>query len=127
MLNHALQIGSRLVALAGDTHNAWASQLTTDLGDIAGVEFATASVTSPGLEDVLGAGLAAGLASLVLPLVDDLRYANFISRGYLTVRFTAERATANWRYVSNIDSTSYTMLDEVAKELTVKVGDMVLA
>lgn len=126
LLNHAVQIGSRLVTLAGDTHNAWASQLTTDLGAIAGVEFATPSVSSPGLEEVLGAGLAAGLASLVLPLIDDLRYANFINRGYLTVRFTSDAATANWRFVSNIDSTTYTMLDDIAKELTVQAGDMVL-
>ncbi len=127
LLNHSIQVGSRLVTLAGDTHNAWASQLTTSEGAPAGVEFATPSVSSPGLEAVLGTGLAAGLASLVLPLVDDLRYAEFVNRGYLTVHFTTDAVTARWRYVSNIDSTVYTVPAELSRDLVVSAATMVIA
>ena len=54
LLTHAASVNSRLVALAGDTHNAWAAQLTNSAGEPVGVEFATASVSSPGLEVALG-------------------------------------------------------------------------
>ncbi len=127
LYSHAIQVGSKLITLAGDTHNAWASQLTTDEGEIVGVEFATSSVTSPGLDGALGVDLAAGLASLVLPLLDDLRYADFLNRGYLTVHFTMDTVTAGWHYVSNIDSTSYTMLEDAVEETTVNIADMVLS
>lgn len=127
LLNHAIQVDSKIIALAGDTHNSWGSQLTTDEGAVAGVEFATSSVSSPGLEVTLGADLAASLAPLIIPLVDDLRYTDFINRGYLTVHFTMAEVTANWRYVSNIDSTNYTMLEQAMKKATVKVEDMILS
>ena len=67
------------------------------------------------------------LAPLIPLLVDDLRYANLNNRGYLTVNFTPDTVTANWHFVSNIDSTTYTMLEEAFKAYTVKIEDMVLA
>jgi len=126
LLNHAMQVGSRMVTLAGDTHNGWASQLTAEAGGIAGVEFAASSVTSPGFDVVLGPDLAAGLAPLVVTLIDDLRYTNFINRGWLTVHFTMDAVTASWNYVSNIDSTTYTLIEEEFKEITVSAEDMLL-
>ena len=60
LLGTALQLGKKLVCLAGDTHNAWHSDLTLMglanpalAGVKVGEEFATASVSSPGLEDYL--------------------------------------------------------------------------
>ncbi|NMT92691.1 alkaline phosphatase, partial [Vibrio alginolyticus] len=41
------------VCLAGDTHNAWASELKDVSNNPIGVEFATSSVSSPGLEEYL--------------------------------------------------------------------------
>ena len=127
LLNHILQVGANVVTLAGDTHNAWASQLTTDEGNMAGVEFAAGSVSSPGLEDVLGAELAGQLAPFLPLLIDGLAYVDLINRGYLTVSFTMDAVTANWHFVSNIDSTTYTVLEEAFKAYTVKIEDMVLA
>src|SRR5690606_31437160 len=43
LLGTARAAGSNLVVLAGDTHNAWGSNLTDMDGNAAGVEFATAS------------------------------------------------------------------------------------
>ncbi len=42
--------GKNLVVIAGDTHNAWANDLKDKDGNMVGVEFATSSVSSPGLE-----------------------------------------------------------------------------
>ena len=46
--------GANLVSLAGDTHNAWASDLV-HRGKPVGVEFAGQSVTSPGFESYYAA------------------------------------------------------------------------
>ena len=47
-------VGKQLVVLAGDTHNAWASELRDMHGDQVGVEYATHSVSSPGMETYMG-------------------------------------------------------------------------
>ena len=53
VLGTARALGKNLVVLAGDTHNAWASDLDDAAGNPVGVEFATSSVTSPGFEEYL--------------------------------------------------------------------------
>ncbi len=91
LLSFAQQLGSKLVVLAGDTHNAWTSQLTTTDGKIAGVEFGGTSVSSPGLDEVLGSvATASAFTSYVVNLVDDLVYANLVGRGYMHIEFTRE-------------------------------------
>jgi alkaline phosphatase D len=99
-----------LVTLAGDTHNAWASQLTQS-GTTIGVEFATSSVTSPGLELYAGFGsdeaLQAGFESAITTLIDDLEYLNAGQRGFMLVTFTAEKASCDWVFVDTIASSSY--------------------
>jgi alkaline phosphatase D len=103
-----------LVVLAGDTHNAWASDLSNADDTVVGVEFATSSVSSPGLEYYLGISDAeaevteAGLVSLV----DGLKYVNATNRGFLTVTFTATEAQAEWHFVDTILSTEYSELDD---------------
>jgi len=112
ILATAKQFNRNLVVLAGDTHNAWANNIKDLSGDIVAVEFATASVSSPGLEAFLGVqpedipATEAGLVSLV----DDLRYLNASDRGYMTVTFTSSEVTANWRFVDTILSTNYSEL-----------------
>ncbi|MDP2549025.1 alkaline phosphatase [Oceanobacter sp. 4_MG-2023] len=99
-----------LVTLAGDTHNAWASQLTQS-GTTIGVEFATPSVTSPGLELYAGFGsdeaLQAGFESAITTLIDDLEYLNAGQRGFMLVTFTVEKASCDWVFVDTIASSSY--------------------
>jgi len=117
----AKALNKNLVALAGDTHNGWSSKLTDFGGDVVGVEFATASVTSPGLEKYVGLPNveASKLFEQALTLlIDDLEYANTFDRGFLTVTFTADSATALWTYVSAYDSTTYTVNDQRAKTIT---------
>ncbi|PLW82330.1 alkaline phosphatase [Kineobactrum sediminis] len=127
VLEFVAQLDKRMIVLAGDTHNSWASQLRTTSGQVAGVEFATSSVTSPGLELVLGADAAAFFAPLMTTLVDDLVYADFNNRGYLTVRFEPETVTAEWRYVSAIDSRDYVLNEEAFHQRIVNHSDLVLS
>ena len=129
LLTFARQLGSRLVVLAGDTHNAWTSQLTTPEGGIAGVEFGCTSVSSPGFDGVglLGPANAAAFGSLVTGLIDDLKYANLVGRGYLHIEFSRDTVTARHRFVTTIFSTEYAVNEDATKSFTVNRSDMLLS
>ncbi|WP_411992973.1 alkaline phosphatase D family protein [Agarivorans sp. DSG3-1] len=101
--------GKNLVVLAGDTHNAWASELAEKSGQVVGVEFATSSVSSPGLEYYLGIDATAAPAAEagIVSLIDGLKYMNILNRGFLTVTFTQQSAKADWYFVDTILSTNY--------------------
>tara|TARA_R110002110_G_scaffold205066_7_gene417286 strand:- start:441475 stop:443211 length:1737 start_codon:yes stop_codon:yes gene_type:complete len=126
ILFHASQVSSRLVALAGDTHNSWASQLTLADGTPVGVEFAAPSVSSPGAEAVIGLDAAALFAPLAVQLMDDLRYANLVNRGYLTVTFSATEVAARWQYVSDITAPDYSVQAELEKNVSVSADTLLL-
>jgi len=126
----ALAGDKNLVVLSGDTHNAWANDLTAN--DIAtgeeqavGVEFATASVTSPGLEAVLGISpgeVAVGAETVLQTLIDKLYYTNVVDRGYLAVTFTRESAVAEWTFLDTVLSTAYQQQPQRARRLQVRPG-----
>ena len=125
LLNTASALGANLVVLAGDTHNAWANDLRTLEGSNAGVEFATSSVSSPGLEQYLE--IADRQTSLqfeagVTQLIEELKYCNFFDRGYMTVTFDHNEATADWYFIDNILSNSYQVLAERNAQLKVTAG-----
>ena len=138
ILRRAQYFNKNLVVLAGDTHNAWASDLYTanDSGEVqraagsVGVEFATSSVTSPGFETYVGFGAIpdpvaratqqAGFELAVTKLVDDLKYLNSAQRGYMLVEFTPAKSSCEWIYVDTITSETYTA--SVQKKMEVKPG-----
>jgi len=132
ILRRAQYFNKNLVVLAGDTHNAWASDLYTanDSGEVqraagsVGVEFATSSVTSPGFETYVGFGtdtaMQAGFEQAVTTLVDDLGYLNSANRGYMLVEFTPAKSSCEWVYVDTITSETYTA--SVQKKMEVKPG-----
>jgi alkaline phosphatase D len=132
ILRRAQYFNKNLVVLAGDTHNAWASDLYTanDSGEVqraagsVGVEFATSSVTSPGFETYVGFGadtaMQAGFEQAVTTLVDDLKYLNSAQRGYMLVEFTPAKSSCEWVYVDTITSETYTA--SVQKKMEVKPG-----
>lgn len=104
------QLNKRLVVLAGDTHNAWYADLTRADGSKVGEEFATSSVSSPGLEADLHP-LAPSLAKeLFESVVDDLKWMEPAHRGYLKLTFTASLARADWVFVDTVVSRSYQVL-----------------
>lgn len=129
ILEIANNLNKNLVVLAGDTHNAWANNLRKLNGDSVGVEFATASVTSPGLEDFLGLDLAGaiGFEQSLQILVDDLQYTNFFDRGLMITTFTADSAVAEWRFVDTIESTVYTVNTSRGKQLKADLGQNLLS
>lgn len=98
-----------LVVIAGDTHNAWANELTDAAGDAVAVEFATSSVSSPGLEFYLGipkdqqAVTEAGITEMV----DGLKYTNLRDRGFMVLTFTIDEVRSDWHFVDTILSTEF--------------------
>lgn len=96
-----------LISLAGDTHNAWASDLTDAAGVPVGVEFATASVSSPGFERTLPLISSAVLEDAFPDMVPDLRYAELSQRGYVVLTLTPGEARGEWVQVDTVWSRDY--------------------
>jgi alkaline phosphatase D len=112
VFSFARTLDKNLIALAGDTHNAWSSDLADLQGTPVGVEFATSSVTSPGLETFFPTeapqAVARGLEALIGPLV----YTDSSKRGYMIVTATPTECRADWRFVDTIWNRSYTATTE---------------
>ena len=107
VLGTAAQLRKKLVVLAGDTHNAWSSQLTLMDGTVVGQEFGTTSISSPGMEEYLAALAPAQTQQIFMGVVDDLRYADTARRGFLLMRFTPAEASGQWHYVSTVKQRQY--------------------
>ncbi|WP_299259934.1 alkaline phosphatase D family protein [uncultured Aquimarina sp.] len=101
--------GKKTVCLAGDTHNAWYSELKDANGKEIGVEFATSSVSSPGFEGFLGvdANQATGFQEALKLLIDDLQYMDATQRGFLQVTFTPNSSEAQWNFINTIAAENY--------------------
>ncbi|HTU09637.1 MAG TPA: alkaline phosphatase D family protein [Allosphingosinicella sp.] len=101
LLQAALDADAKLVALTGDSHNAWAFDLDLD-GHAAGIELAGQSVTSPGHEADLSGVAPAVLARAIVSRNPQLKWANTHQRGYATLHLTPQRATAEWLFLRTI-------------------------
>jgi len=125
LLATAKAYNRNLVVLAGDTHNSWANELKDMNGNNVGVEFATTSVSSPGMEEYLyltSTEQAMQLEGALSLLIDDLKYSNLNNRGFMEVTFTPNEAISNWHYVANYDAATYTMNTSRAKSLKTVVN-----
>jgi alkaline phosphatase D len=89
--------------LSGDSHNAWAFDLTHDHRP-AGIEIAGHSVTSPGFEAYTPGISDATRVAALRAVSPQLKWANTADRGYVTVQMTRDRVTANWHSVETIRS-----------------------
>ena len=103
----ARNLDKNLISLAGDTHNAWASDLTDATGQHVGVEFATASISSPGFERTLPLISSVVLQDAFPEMVPDLRYAECSHRGYVVLTLTPGEARSEWVQVDTVLSRSY--------------------
>ena len=121
ILQTARSQNKKLVALSGDSHNAWFTNLTTLAGVKVGVEFAGSSVTAPGFESAglgalassldgsaLVAQLGAAAVGAGLGLIDDLNYADTIRRSYLLMTVTADAVKGEYVFMSTVKSQTYT-------------------
>ena len=111
------QLNKKIVVLAGDTHNAWSSNLHSQDGALVGVELATSSVSSPGLEKYLSLPLQQikSFEYAFTTLIDELNYCNLNQRGYLKVSFTSEQVQADWNFVDTIQQKAY-QVDETRSQ-----------
>jgi alkaline phosphatase D len=128
ILQTAKAYGKNLVVIAGDTHNSWASDLKNTNGDNVGVEFATSSVSSPGIEYYLNipAASAPTYEAGITGLIENLKYCNLRDRGLMTVTFTQDQAKAQWHYVDTILSPSFQEVTSRAATAIVNVGENTL-
>ncbi len=123
VLGTAKALQKNLVVLSGDSHNSWANNLTDANGDQVGVEFATTSVTSPGLEAYLGfADVAESVQfeQALQLLIDDLAYTNTFDRGFIALTFTEDAVKAEYLYVDNYSSPQYNLNTQRSHTVTVK-------
>ena len=125
VLSMAREANARLVVLAGDTHNAWASELADADGNPVGVELATSSVSSPGLEEYLSIPEAAYAQTEagIINLVEGLKYLNTGDRGFLTLDINHERIVADWEFVSSVKERDYNMLEGRAMRMVVQADN----
>ena len=116
------KMNKKIVVLAGDTHNAWSSDLHTQSGDKVGIELAVSSVSSPGMEKYLNIPLAQlqQFEMAFSTLIDELNYTNLNQRGYLKVSFTDQYMHSEWIFVNSVkepqfrvdNSRSYTLMTD---------------
>ena len=106
LLSTAAQLKKRLVVLAGDTHNAWHSNLTLMSGQKVGEEFATSSVSSPGLEAYLALP-PAQVKSIFEGVVNDLKWMDSARRGYLKLTVSPAQVQGEWLFIDTISSRTY--------------------
>ncbi|KJH61650.1 alkaline phosphatase D family protein [Acinetobacter calcoaceticus] len=102
-------LNKKIIVLAGDTHNAWASYLYSQKGQYVGVELATSSVSSPGLEKYLSIPIAQlqQFEFAFTTLIDELAYCNLNQRGYLLVTLDQAQVQSDWIFVDSIKSAEY--------------------
>ena len=102
-------LNKKVIVLAGDTHNAWASYLYSQKGQYVGVELATSSVSSPGLEKYLSIPMAQlqQFEFAFTTLIDELAYCNLNQRGYLVVTLDDKQVQSDWIFVDSIKSAEY--------------------
>jgi alkaline phosphatase D len=108
VLNMARTLNKNLISLAGDTHNAWASDLLDTSGRAVGVEIGVPSVTSPGFETYFPTINPTVVASGMETLIGPLQYAETISRGFVVLTVTPTETKAEYRYVDTIKARTYT-------------------
>ncbi|QWZ61749.1 alkaline phosphatase D family protein [Acinetobacter pittii] len=103
------EFNKKIIVLAGDTHNAWTSYLYNQKGEYVGVELATGSVSSPGLEKYLSIPLAQlqQFEFAFTTLIDELAYCNLNQRGYLMVTLDDKQVQSDWIFVDSIKNAEY--------------------
>ncbi|QDF66152.1 alkaline phosphatase [Shewanella sp. SNU WT4] len=119
ILATARSSGKELVVIAGDTHNAWASELNDINGNRVGVEFATSSVSSPGLEYYLklDPNQTAAIEGAVTELVGPLKYCNLYDRGCMILTFTPEQVISQWLFVDSLLTRDYQVLTNRSQQM----------
>ncbi|MBC7208151.1 MAG: alkaline phosphatase D family protein, partial [Methyloversatilis sp.] len=105
----ARRLDKNLIVVAGDTHNAWASDLVDAAGNRIGVEFATPGVSSPGMEVSRRTDAPEVVAQWMVDNIPDLKYAETGHRGFMVLTATRDECRSTWYFVSTVKSRQYTL------------------
>lgn len=108
LLASAVRADANLVVLSGDSHNAWAYDLTHD-GKPVGVELAGHSVSSLGIEKRFG-GNANTIARSFIETNANLRWCDTSRRGYLVLDITRDAIESEWLFLGSRETTSSEVL-----------------
>jgi alkaline phosphatase D len=86
------------VVLGGDSHNTWVNNLATpdNASRMAAIEFAGASVTSPGLEQAMSAAAPGAREAMMRSANPQLAWCDITNRGYGALKFTRGACEAEW-------------------------------
>ena len=92
------------VILGGDSHNTWVNNLASpeDVSRMAAIEFAGASVTSPGLEQAIAAGAPGAREAMMRSANPHLAWCDVTNRGYGALKFTRGACEAEWVAFANV-------------------------
>jgi alkaline phosphatase D len=123
LLSAAQEAEANLLVLAGDTHNAWASNLDNQ-GAAAGIEFAGHSVSSPGAEAYLSWIKPQDLAARQVAANPQLQWADTSQRGYMAVELTPTRATTDYHFLQGVKSRGVALAG--SKRITSEAGSQKL-
>ena len=116
-------VDANLIALTGDSHNAWAFDLQEG-SRAAGVEFGGHSVTSPGIESATRPEDQEKIAKALVASSKELRWADTSNRGYMLVSLTPAAATNEWVFMQTVKSASTTT--KTGHRMKVRPGHKVL-
>ena len=105
LLSSAQSASANLIMLSGDSHNAWAYELS-NAGRPAGVEFAGHSVTSAGYEASTVGIDPAVVAAALIRSSPELQWADTWRRGYMTLTLTPATVTNEWVFMKTITERS---------------------
>lgn len=105
LLSAAQSVDANLIAVTGDSHNAWAFDLIEG-GKAAGVEFGGHSVTSPGIESATGARDPDKIVRSLVANSKELRWADPSNRGYMLVSLTPAAASNEWVFMETVKARS---------------------
>ena len=91
----------KFISLAGDTHNAWLSELFDETGSKVGIEIGTPSVTSPGLTDYIPIDVGIFEDSIVKKN-NELFWMDASNRGFTSIEISKKEIVAKYNFIKTI-------------------------
>lgn len=99
-LRAAEAAAANLLVVTGDSHNAWAFELSEN-GRVAGIEFGGHSVSSPGYESAVAVSPDT-VARALVAANPELKWCEIRHRGYMALTLTPEAATNEWLFLDTV-------------------------
>ncbi len=93
---------SKLISLAGDTHNAWFSKLFNNAEEHIGYEFGTPSVTSPGLSEYLNGVNPGELEQGIINANKEIKWVNTSHRGYTKIYLNESILKGTFKFIESV-------------------------